>query len=226
MEWHACLASSLDGKITTAGSNTSWARLGSDADLKRLFTLRDTAQALLFGANTLRAHPKIRWGLRQKEVGHPALHIILTRSGKLPWDGPLFTQWQPDWPPIAVISPVASPEEAQALIEAGLVVWLQAASEEASAICQTVRDALAPYTVDRLLIEGGGEIIALCLEAKALTHASITLTPWLIGGSTTAGLVAGNGYSALPCPRLADWHVTRVENELFLEGSIAYPEGC
>ena len=60
----ACFASSVDGKIT-ANSNdpNAWVKLGTSADLERLFRLRDTADVLCFGASTFRAWPSVRRGL-------------------------------------------------------------------------------------------------------------------------------------------------------------------
>lgn len=228
MDWMACLACSWDGKITAANSGNHWVKLGTEADLKHLFHLRGQAQAVLFGANTLKAWASVHVAFANDEpLPVPPVHVILTRRWALPWRADLFSQWQGTWPPILIASAFAPPADEpdlQALLSAGLVRWLPL-SENPDRHCQEIEAALTQLGVKQLLVEGGGEVLATCLKAKVLHSLYLTLTPWLIGGTQTPSLVGGEGLSSLLAPlacRLKHIKVKQVEDELYLYGEIAY----
>jgi riboflavin biosynthesis pyrimidine reductase len=230
MDWIACLASSWDGKITAAHSGNNWVKLGSQADLLHLFHLRAGVQAVLFGANTLRAWDGVHFAFVEgKPLDVPPLHVILTRSWTLPWQATLFRQWQAAWPPLLIASATPPPSdnaELQALLAGCLVRWLPLSAANPEAHCQELEAVLTQqFGVKRLLVEGGGEVLATCLKAKVLKELYLTLTPWLVGGTQTPGLVAGEGLSTLLSPlacKLQNIKVQQLQDELYLHAELAY----
>lgn len=224
MEWMACLAASWDGKLTAARSEGEWVRLGTDADLRHLFKLRDSSQAILFGASTCRTWPSIRFGSNREAGARPPLHYLLTNSWKLPWEGQLFQQWQAEaWGPIYIVSASQPSEAARPWLEREVIQWLPVEEATPEATCKAVQKHLEAAGVKRLLVEGGGEVVSLCLEAKALTHISLTLTPWLIGGHDTPSLVGGEGFKRPDFPALKNVQVEQLGEELYLSAAICYP---
>jgi riboflavin biosynthesis pyrimidine reductase len=60
---------------------------------------------------------------------------------------------------------------------------------------------LAGRRVRRLLVEGGGEVFAVFLEAGLVDEVHLTVTPYLIGGRRAPTLFDGAGISG-DLPRL------------------------
>jgi riboflavin biosynthesis pyrimidine reductase len=222
----ACFASSVDGKITAARSEGEWVKLGNPKDLERLFTLRDSADVICFGASTFRAWPGVRRGLNGQNIPSlmPARHVIFTRSWMLPWESDLFTEWadHPDWPPILIASPspmpLFIPDHAREVIEH---IHLNDQATEAEQL-QQVKESLDIQDNQTVMLEGGGELFSFFLKAEAVTELHLTMTPQLIGGTSTPSLVAGDGFRADEWPVVAWTSVEHHPPELYLTGRCAY----
>lgn len=220
----ACLALSIDGKITDASEN-QWVRLGSDADLAHLLQLRNEANAVAFGANTLRAWPKARHSAKSQSknkanIDFPPQPVVFSRSGKLNPQWPFFQDWQADWPPILVVSEACKPVWADNF--AKTIVWLELPANSTPKITvATLLNAL-PNT-KTLLIEGGGEIVSLFLQAGALQELYLTYTPWLIGGKQTPGLLSGQGFLIDKAVKTQLISCKPLANELFVHLKLEYP---
>ena len=236
----ACLASTVDGKITAATTPLvpapdEWVKLGSEADLNRLFALRDEADVLVYGASTLRAWPAVRFGLKalQQPQGQwvPPAQVWLTRSWALP---PAvlaaFGAWQPHWPTLWGASATPPPLAVQQALPQ--LRWLplptalpaaQVTDEEPP--MRVLMQRLQAEGYQRVLVEGGGDVLAQCLAAQVLETLHLTLTPWLIGGdapSLVGRLAEGEGLPR-PWPKVL-WQqpVQAVGAELFLTGTVHY----
>jgi riboflavin biosynthesis pyrimidine reductase len=162
----ACLAVSLDGRISWPDSTSR--RLGSEADLARFFDVCQHHDAILTGASTVRAFPK-------PLKSTPYVHLILTQSGELPWDAPLFDRDSPA--DIWIFSPQPSPDH----LPQNVTRWLQT---ETPVLC--VHKALINAGIHSLLITGGGQILSLWLNAHALETLHLTLTPHLMGAEAAS----------------------------------------
>jgi riboflavin biosynthesis pyrimidine reductase len=227
----ACLAMSVDGKLTAPlpadqPSHQAWVKLGTSADLERLFRLRDAHQALLFGASTFRAWPGIRWGwqhrMEPQPQDTPPVHVMLTHHWGIDWDDELFHFWPSQWPPFYVASSQAPPAVA---LECPCVRWipLPADASEAEQLACVESVLQRQHAVETLLIEGGGEMMALALKARRIQTLYLTLTPWLIGGTSVPSLIGGEGVPLAEAPQVT-WQEIRPEGkEIFLTGTVSYP---
>jgi riboflavin biosynthesis pyrimidine reductase len=229
----ACLASSVDGKITAAQlPPNQWAKLGTTADLERLFTIRNQADAILCGLTTFNAWAGVRWSTNQQaqplEERIAKYHLILTNTWHFTAAAlTIIEQWQPNWLPFIVVSNTPPPAQLQTIFNQplGNHIWLQPTPNSGSHPLQTIIEQLtAQYpTIQTLLVEGGGNVIAQCLEAQILQELYLTLTPWLVGGTATPSLVGGIGFEKGCFPKVLWQSIEPVEAELFLHGSIQYP---
>ena len=226
----ACLASSVDGKITAAQLDPSdWVKLGTVADLNRLFTVRNQADAILCGLTTFNAWAGVRWSLEQQnqpEADRIAkLHIVLTNSWQFkPQALAVLENWQPHWQPFIIVSNTPPPSVVDALLKANSnVIWLNLPHRHNS--LNALMEWLAVnYKVKTLLVEGGGQVVEQFLKAQLLQVMYLTITPWLIGGSTTPSLVGGVGFAKGTFPKLQWQSVEPVGDELFVQATIIYPE--
>jgi 2,5-diamino-6-(ribosylamino)-4(3H)-pyrimidinone 5'-phosphate reductase len=235
MKIEACLAISVDGKLTAyTHTPNEWVKLGTVADLNRLFSLRNQADALLFGANTWNAWPKVRKSLANQQAEQqgrpftPPVHVVLSKSWCFSAEVQATLQhWQPHWPAVIVASPNPPPQTMfySQLIERGVIHYLALPGSVAVEInpVSTVVAFLKAQGIQHLLVEGGGDVVRFCLQAKMLERLHLTLTPWLLGGSQLPSLVGGfGGFSLAEAPHI-DWEtIAPVAQEVFLTGRVVY----
>ncbi len=231
----ACFASSVDGKITAPPEQSTpdaWVKLGTPADLNRLFRLRDSAEVLCFGASTFRAWASVRRGLtHQADLSlAPPVPVLFTQSWAFDWQAPCFVEWQDhqaQWPPFFVAStnlpPADVPTEILAFLHPILLDATQTPRQQLHAVKRVVSPSLNNPATATWMLEGGGQLFDFFLQAHAVDELHLTLTPQLIGGSTTPALVGGVGFSpeswASVVWRLVEHHPP----ELFLVGDVVYP---
>lgn len=212
----ACLAATLDGKIASARNMR--ARFGSSEDLTHLLTVRNQADAILCGGETFRQHMGIRKGNAQ-EV--PPLQVIMTRKFDLPPDAGLFRQSVTYKPaaPILIVSPQSAPQQVKALYPPH-VEWLTTGEQNP---VPTIMDTLAQKGIKTLSVEGGGHIVNLFLQAKALDEFYLTLCPLFLGGPNDSSLVTGPGFSIAEAPKTEVIQAEWKGPELYLHLKVLYP---
>ncbi len=193
---------SADGKI--ADVKRSPARFGSAQDKQHLETQIAQADAVLFGAGTLRAYGTtlritdpllLQTRARQGKPAQP-IHIVCSRSGQFDRQMPFFRQPVPRWLLTALMAAnqwqqgqefdqvLTYPEQAGAIDWAATLVQFKAEG------------------IDRLAVTGGGELVAGLLAADLIDEIWFTICPLLLGGATAPTPVAGHGSLAAMAPRL------------------------
>ena len=210
------LAVSLDGKI--ADRQRSPARFGSAADKHHLETQIAQADAVLFGAGTLRSygttlpisHPELLQQRQAQNKPPQPVHVVCSASGNINPQLAFFRQPIPRWLLTTAIGAQqwADQDGFERIIQAedasGLVDWIAA--------FQT----LATLGCDRIAALGGGELIAGLLTAKCIDELRITVCPIILGGRTAPTLVAGEGFLAAIAPRLELIEAQTIDQEVFL----------
>jgi riboflavin biosynthesis pyrimidine reductase len=182
MRVFACMASSLDGKIGPAGVE-HFVPLGSQHDLNHLVSLRDEADAVLFGAKTYRAWPKPHAGTDKKRI---LQHFIMSHSLNLDWGSELFQHAEI---PVTVFTTRKNGGRDGMPAHVDIV-------EEAD--MSSIISHVQAQNVKSLLVEGGGQVLNQLIETKALQELYLTLVPALIGQPDAPGLLAGSSLSK-PC---------------------------
>lgn len=196
------LAMSTDGKI--ADVDRSPARFGSAQDKQHLEAQIAQADAVLFGAGTLRAYGTTlrimhsEWLQTRTHQGKPAqpIHIVCSRSGQFDRQIPFFRQPVPRW--LLTTETGGSQwqqgqEFEQVLIypeQAGAIDWIATLAR------------LKAEGIDRLAVTGGGELVAGLVAADLVDDLWLTICPILLGGATAPTPVEGAGFSATIAPRL------------------------
>ena len=181
------LATSIDGKIATASREQF--PLGTSEDLKQMIVLRQTADAILMGASTLRAYQK---PLRVKGKD-PQPYNVIVSSG--------LEDVSPDWPFFQ------APEMKRILfvsksLEAGWLKEFQKTSEIIQLKPPVGKESLASQIVEhldskgieRLLVEGGGGIMWDFTSQNLIDEYNVTITPRALGGTEAPTLIDGKGF--------------------------------
>ena len=171
------MVSSLDGR-TAAGGKA--ARIGSETDRQVMRTLRSKADAVMIGANTLRAE-KLSLGLDDPAESQP-IAMILTNTGNLPLENHLIRH---EHQKVLVLVPESCPEEAVRRLRRRVVDVLHAPTTPGGAIDlgEALRVLQAEHAVDLLLIEGGPTLNHALISRNLADELFLTLAPKLLGGT-------------------------------------------
>lgn len=211
------LAMSADGKI--ADRDRSAARFGSAQDKAHLEARLAEVDAALFGAGTLRAYgttlpiknPDLLAHRQHQSKPPQPVHIVCSASGDLNPQLPFFSQKVPRW---------------LLTTETGSIRW-QSDSESEENKFDRILTAPLPFDwnkilpqltelgLHKLLIMGGGELVASLLEADRLNELWLTVCPLLLGGAAPTP-IEGNGFPVNLAPRLELLSVKTIDQEVFL----------
>ncbi len=212
------LAMSADGKI--ADTARSAAEFSSRIDRAHLERQVAQADAILFGAGTLRAHgsamslrnSELIALRRQQQKPEQPIQIVCTRSGRLPTDIRFFQQKIPRWlltthkgvqfwqnQPTQYFEEMITPDTREDEIN-----WQQ---------------ALTTFTkkgIENLAILGGGELVAALFAEQLLDELWLTVCPVLLGGRDAPTPIEGIGLHSENKQNLKLLSVETIDQEIFL----------
>ncbi len=220
------LAMSADGKI--ADTARSAAEFSSRIDRAHLERQVAQADAILFGAGTLRAHgsamslrnSELIALRRQQQKPDQPIQIVCTRSGKIPTDIRFFQQKIPRWLLTTQkgaqfwqtrdqedFEEIMTPEAAH-----GEIHWQQALT------------TLGQKGIENLAILGGGELVAALFTEQLLDKLWLTVCPLLLGGKDAPTPIEGWGLSAEQAQHLKLLSVETIDQEVFLHYEVISQE--
>lgn len=209
------LAMSADGKI--ADARRSPARFGSAQDKSHLETQIAQADGVLFGAGTLRAygstlrvtHPDLLQQRQQQGKPTQPVHIVCSQSAQFDPNYAFFRQSVPRW----LVTSIA-PDHPSKILEFERVIITEAGDAGLD-----WGDALQQFRrlgLERLLITGGGELVASLLTIGVVDEMWLTVCPLLLGGKDAPTPVGGLGFLEETAPRLELLEVEAIAQEVFL----------
>ncbi|MBC8122653.1 MAG: RibD family protein [Gemmatimonadaceae bacterium] len=207
------LAMSLDGKIGGTGGQA--AHFGSAADRRHLEMQVADADAVLMGADTVRAY-STAFLIRDPELiearvaaGRPAqpLTIVCTRQADLSLDLPFFGQ------PLERVILTGKHSRSRAEHYRGVAEVWTCGEEEVD--FRLAWEMLAQKNIGSLVALGGGNVAAQLFAHDLIDAVWLTVCPLVLGGKDSPTPVDGNGNLA-GAPRLRLVSVERVADELFL----------
>ncbi len=211
------MAMTVDGKITSA--KREYPKFSSPQDRIRMDRLRAAADALMVAAGTIRAdNPTFH--VRTREVreaaGNPVLHrVAVSASGEIPADSRFFdTSHGGD--SILVTSEAVS-EATLARFDGRAEIWRL--GRESVDLHATLA-ALSERGIQRLLVEGGGELNWSLLQADLVDELCVTIAPALLGGGDAPTLLGGLGWPMSEQRRLRLLELDRDEDELYCRYAI------
>ncbi|MGK5087388.1 RibD family protein [Bdellovibrionota bacterium FG-2] len=196
------LATSLDGKIATAGRVHF--PLGTPTDRKQMQVLRKKSDAIIFGASTLRSYKRT---CRITSAKQQPINAILSRS---------LEGISPRWPffgdsevrRILFVTSAVPKAQLHLFRKTCEVITVKNAT-------QVIRE-LSKRGVQDLLVEGGGEVMWFFVKDNLIDEFHVTLTPRILGGTEAPTLVDGTGFSPFASLKLTLQRVKKIGDELFL----------
>jgi 5-amino-6-(5-phosphoribosylamino)uracil reductase len=206
---------SADGKIADAGRSP--ARFGSAQDKSHLETQIAQADGVLFGAGTLRAygstlritHPNLLQHRQHQGKFPQPVHIVCSQSAQFDTHSLFFRQAVPRW----LLTTVSQANRLQIEKFERVIKGKQGATglDWVDALQQ-----LRQLGLERLVVTGGGEVVASLLEVGGVDELWLTVCPLLLGGKDAPTPVEGLGVLEGIAPRLELLEVKAIAQEVFL----------
>ncbi|MHC5932669.1 RibD family protein [Nostoc sp.] len=233
------LAMSADGKI--ADFRRSPARFGSRVDKAHLEKQIAASDAVLFGAGTLGAYgttltvtdPTLVELRAQGGKPPQPVHIVTTHSANLNPEIHFFKQPVRRWLLTTTAGAVSWKGRLQPL-PSTLETRTQECPPEFEQILvfetptreidiPAALKYLATLHITRLVVLGGGELVASLLELDLIDELWLTVCPLILGGNTAPTPVDGKGFLPDFAPKLQLLEVHTVEQEVFLHYRLQRP---
>jgi riboflavin biosynthesis pyrimidine reductase len=182
------MVASLDGHATLAGRSGP---LGDEIDRAIFHGLRTQADAVLAGTGTLRAErygrmvrdPANRARREREGLAPDPLAVVITRSGDLPWDIPLFQD--PD-STVALYAPPHAP-----LVECPAEVRVTALEPGELRPGIVMARLRADHGVRSVLCEGGPTLNRSLIADDALDELFLSAAPKITAETEALPLIAG-----------------------------------
>jgi riboflavin-specific deaminase-like protein len=208
------MISSLDGKTTLYGKGSG---IGSAVDRLLMRDLRSRADAVMIGANTLRAE-RLSLGLDEPARASHPLAVVVSGSGDVPAEQNLILGRGQD-----LLVMVPEGVTARASWGRGRTLVAPAGRRGTIWLEEALRILKNEYAVDLLLVEGGPSLNHSLISDGLVDELFITLSPKLLGGTAreTRTLLDGPEFQETQTATLLSTHLC--ENELFLRYRLQAP---
>jgi len=210
------MAMSADGKITSIRREEP--RFTSKQDKKRMDKLRAEADALLIGAGTLR-HDDPRQDVRDPEMkayrrslGKPdlLLNVVVTASAKIDPQSKLFDPAKAEGRIVATVED--APEENLRRLAEVAEIWTLGRGRVDIPL---LLSRLKARGIERLLVEGGGDMNWSFVEHDVIDEIYVTIAPTIFGGRDAPTPIEGKGLTMESRRPLRLVSAEVVEGEIF-----------
>ncbi|MEH2376260.1 RibD family protein [Nostoc sp.] len=217
------LAMSVDGKI--ADFRRSPARFGSRVDKAHLEKQIAAADAVLFGAGTLAAYgttltvtdPTLVKLRAQGGKPPQPVHILTTHSANLNPEIKFFKQPVRRW----LLTTTQGAFSWKGRSEFQQILVFETPTREID--IPAALKHLATLHITRLVVLGGGELVASLLGLDLIDELWLTVCPLILGGNNAPTPVEGKGFLSDLAPKLQLLEVHTVEQEVFLHYRLQRP---
>ena len=216
-------AVSVDGKLST--QRREQLKISGSDDIDRVDRLRAAADAVLVGVGTVLADdPHLTLDdddrrvhrLRSGRSGDPA-RVVADSRGRTPLDARILDDAAETFVLVTEDAPEARRD---ALAEAGAHVLVTPEDGAGHVDLAAGLALLEPEGIDRLMVEGGGELIASLFAQKLVDELSVYVGSLVVGGRDAPTLADGEGFVE-EFPRLDLRDVERVDDGVVLRYDVA-----
>lgn len=181
-------AITLDGKIATTSGDSA---ISSKDDLKRVHRLRAASDAVMVGISTVLVDDPI---LTARLVrGRNPARVVVDSRGRIPSESRLL-RTASETRTIVAVTERATKEAVGRIEESGAEVII--AGKDAVDL-KALFAALGKMGLQRILVEGGGELNWSVLRLGLADELIVTVAPRIAGGRLAPTLVEGDGFDLI-----------------------------
>jgi len=211
---------SLDGKTATRSGDARW--ITGEESRHRVHELRNVTDAVLVGIGTILADdPDLTTRLPGVECRHPD-RVVIDSHLRIPNKSRVLAH-RNRGRTILVAGPNAAEARIRELREMGAEVVVVDGGERRVKL-PAVMARLAGMGVTSVLVEGGSEIAASCLDSGVVDKLIFFIAPLLIGGREAPPVIGGRGAGPLAdAPRLRDVRWSAVGRDMMVEAYLEAP---
>jgi len=209
------LAQSLDGKIATVSGESKW--ISNEASRKFAQRLRAGVDAVLVGVETIiKDDPLLT--CRLKSCKRQPFRIVVDSRLKTPPAAKIFSE---DAHRVILATTRRAPaDKIKTFKGKGIKVLLIKALKKKVCL-KSLLKRLAKLDITHILVEGGGEVTASCLQEGIADKAFFFVSPKIIGGRLAKTGVEGEGVKKLKdAIKLKNVKVSRFGEDILVEGYI------
>lgn len=214
-------AMTLDGKIATASGESKW--ITGPASRAHAHRLRLGADAVLVGVETVLADDpsltlRTQPGFRVPAAVPLKRRIILDTRARTPLGCRLASD-EARANTLVVVGESADPAKIAAL--QARVMLIRAPEREGRIDLQWLLPELGQMSIQHLLVEGGGTVLAAFFESGLVHRTAFFYAPRILGGEESRRSVAGRGFRSLAeAPSLTDVESRRFGEDLFITARV------
>jgi len=212
-------AMTLDGRLATVTGDSKW--ITNEASRRYAHRLRKAHDAVLVGVATVRKDDPsldVRYGIR---TARQPYSVVLDSRGTIP---PRSRLLQPGRATrtIVVVTGAASRAARKRIEESGARVVLDRAVCGRVDMCDALKK-LADLRITSVLVEGGAQVIASVMQARAADALAVFIAPKLVGGADAPALSAGKGIQTVQnAIQLHNVKIKRFGSDILLTGDTLY----
>jgi 2,5-diamino-6-(ribosylamino)-4(3H)-pyrimidinone 5'-phosphate reductase len=191
-------AMTVDGKISTSNGDS---RISSREDLVRVHRLRASVDALVVGISTILADdPRLTVRLVK---GKNPVRVVVDSRGRIPFDSQIM-RTASKVKTIVAVTDQAPEEKILKLRDMGAQVLVisegkkgQSAAVPRGVNLKLLFRKLEKMGMQKILVEGGGELNWSLLHLWLVDELTITIAPKIAGGRLATTLVEGDGFGEM-----------------------------
>lgn len=210
-------AMTLDGKIATAAGESQW--ITGAAARRHAHRLRAQADAIAVGLRTvLKDDPQLTVRTGQPVARQP-LRVVLDSRLAIPMRARVLSPRLRSGTVVATTA-LAPRSRVRRLRRLGATV-LVLPSEQGRVSLRACLKQLAKMGVNRLLIEGGGELAASAIKASVVNRLHLYIAPRLLGGTDAKGVIGGQSPRRLAqALSVSSLNLKKLGRDLLIEGAL------
>jgi len=203
-------AMTIDGKIA---SKTGDPNISDEVDWKSVHKLRTEVDAIMVGKGSIILdNPK----LHIKYYDHKGYYrVILDSNLSIPIESNVITYKLETYPTIIVTTENAPDDRIREFESKNVEIIKSGKGRRVDVV--KLMPILYDMGIERILLEGGGNLNCSFIKNNLIDEIRITIAPWMVGGKDAVSLVEGEGYAKMhESPRYYLFDVKRNNNYVTL----------